>query len=74
MRRIVVRHRAALNWRVRPFPRDLTAVNGMPLLLRGRLAWAHDWVGNPALSAVFQALPARISWCSARQSRTMPRW
>jgi outer membrane autotransporter protein len=36
---------------------ELTAVNGMPLLLRGRLAWAHDWVSNPALSAVFQALP-----------------
>jgi uncharacterized protein YhjY with autotransporter beta-barrel domain len=36
---------------------DLTAVNGMPLILRARLAWAHDWVGNPALNAVFQALP-----------------
>ena len=28
----------------------------MPLLWRGRLAWAHDWVANPALSAAFQAL------------------
>jgi uncharacterized protein with beta-barrel porin domain len=36
---------------------DLTMVDGMPLLLRGRLAWAHDWVSNPALSAVFQTLP-----------------
>ncbi len=36
---------------------DLTAFNGMPLLWRGRLAWAHDWVANPALSAAFQALP-----------------
>jgi uncharacterized protein YhjY with autotransporter beta-barrel domain len=36
---------------------DMTAVNGMPLILRARLAWAHDWVGNPALNAVFQALP-----------------
>jgi uncharacterized protein with beta-barrel porin domain len=35
----------------------LTAFNGMPLLLRGRVAWAHDWVDNPALSAVFEALP-----------------
>jgi len=35
----------------------LTALNGMPLVLRGRLAWAHDWVSNPALGAVFQALP-----------------
>ena len=22
-----------------------------------RLAWAHDWVSNPALAAAFQALP-----------------
>jgi uncharacterized protein YhjY with autotransporter beta-barrel domain len=36
---------------------DMTAVNGMPLILRARLAWAHDWVDNPALNAVFQALP-----------------
>ncbi len=30
---------------------------GMPLILRGRLAWAHDWVSDPALGAVFQTLP-----------------
>jgi hypothetical protein len=35
----------------------LTAFRGMPLLWRGRIAWAHDWVANPALSAAFQALP-----------------
>ena len=29
----------------------------MPLILRARLAWAHDWVTNPALGAVFQSLP-----------------
>jgi uncharacterized protein with beta-barrel porin domain len=29
----------------------------MPLILRGRLAWAHDWVSDPSLGAVFQALP-----------------
>ena len=28
-----------------------------PLILRARLAWAHDWVTNPALAAVFQSLP-----------------
>ncbi len=28
-----------------------------PLVLFGRLAWAHDFVNNPALSATFQALP-----------------
>jgi uncharacterized protein with beta-barrel porin domain len=36
---------------------NLQVVNGMPLVLRGRLAWAHDWVSDPALGAVFQALP-----------------
>jgi uncharacterized protein with beta-barrel porin domain len=30
---------------------------GMPLILRGRVAYAHDTVGNPALSAAFQTLP-----------------
>jgi autotransporter-associated beta strand protein len=37
---------------------DLTTTLGMmPLILRSRFAWAHDWVSNPALGAVFQALP-----------------
>jgi len=36
---------------------SLQIIDGMPLVLRGRLAWAHDWVSDPALSAVFQALP-----------------
>jgi uncharacterized protein YhjY with autotransporter beta-barrel domain len=36
---------------------DVAAVNGMPLILRARLAWAHDWVDNPMLNAVFQTLP-----------------
>ena len=27
------------------------------LLLRGKLAYAHDWVGDPSLLAAFQALP-----------------
>ena len=29
----------------------------MPLELRSRLAWAHDWVSNPSLGAVFEAVP-----------------
>ena len=29
----------------------------MPLILRGRIAWAHDFVSNPALSAAFETLP-----------------
>jgi uncharacterized protein YhjY with autotransporter beta-barrel domain len=36
---------------------DLTAIGAMPLVLRARLAWAHDWVSNPALNASFQSLP-----------------
>jgi autotransporter-associated beta strand protein len=36
---------------------DAIMLGAMPLMLRGRLAWAHDWVSNPALGAVFQALP-----------------
>jgi outer membrane autotransporter protein len=36
---------------------DLAMLGAMPVILRGRLAWAHDWVSNPALGAVFQALP-----------------
>ena len=36
---------------------DLTVVYGKPLIACGRLAWAHDFVGNPSLSAAFEALP-----------------
>jgi uncharacterized protein with beta-barrel porin domain len=36
---------------------NLQIVAGMPLILRGRLAWAHDWVSNPSQSAVFESLP-----------------
>ena len=32
-------------------------IAGMPLLLRARLAWAHDWVSNPSMSAIFESLP-----------------
>ena len=35
----------------------LSALGTMPLILRARLAWAHDWVSDPTLGAVFQALP-----------------
>jgi hypothetical protein len=30
---------------------DPTLLYGKPLILFGRLAWAHDFVNNPALSA-----------------------
>jgi hypothetical protein len=36
---------------------DLTSLDGKPLVLRTRVAWAHDWVTDPALNAAFQALP-----------------
>jgi outer membrane autotransporter protein len=36
---------------------NLQVLGGMPLVLRARAAWAHDWVSNPSLGAVFQALP-----------------
>ncbi len=32
-------------------------VDSMPLMLRGRVAWAHDWVSDPSLQAAFQTLP-----------------
>jgi outer membrane autotransporter protein len=36
----------------------LVALNpSAALALRGRLAWAHDWVSDPSLAAVFQTLP-----------------
>jgi uncharacterized protein with beta-barrel porin domain len=41
---------------------DLTALYAMPLVLRARLAWAHDWVSNPALDATFESLPGSASF------------
>ncbi len=35
----------------------LTAWSGVPVQLRARVAWAHDWVNAPALGASFLALP-----------------
>jgi autotransporter-associated beta strand protein len=34
-----------------------TIVYGKPVILYGRLAWAHDFVNAPSLNASFQALP-----------------
>lgn len=52
---------------------DLTMLGGTPLLLRARLAWAHDWVSGTTLGAVFQALRARPSRSMARRCRKIPR-
>jgi fibronectin-binding autotransporter adhesin len=40
-----------------------TVVDGMPLIIRGRAAWVHDWSSNPGLIAEFVA---------AQQSGAMP--
>jgi autotransporter-associated beta strand protein len=39
------------------FDRVLAVYSNAVLALRGRLAWAHDWVSDPTLVPVFQALP-----------------
>jgi outer membrane autotransporter protein len=39
------------------FDRLLALNSWAALSLRGRLAWAHDWVSDPSLAALFQALP-----------------
>ncbi len=36
---------------------DLTTFDNLPLILRTKLAWAHDWVSNPSLNASFESLP-----------------
>ena len=38
------------------FDRVLARYTNAVLALRGRLAWAHDWVSDPTLGAVFQEL------------------
>jgi outer membrane autotransporter protein len=39
------------------FDRVLAIYSNAVLALRGRVAWAHDWVSDPTLLPVFQALP-----------------
>jgi uncharacterized protein with beta-barrel porin domain len=34
-----------------------TLLAGTPLIIRAKLAWAHDFVDTPSMSAAFQALP-----------------
>jgi uncharacterized protein with beta-barrel porin domain len=36
---------------------DPTLLYNRPLILFGRVAWAHDWVSNPGLNAAFESLP-----------------
>lgn len=39
------------------FDRAMLVTPNSILTLRGRAAWAHDWVSDPAINAAFQALP-----------------
>jgi outer membrane autotransporter protein len=39
------------------FDRVLALYTNAVLSLRARVAWAHDWVSDPTLAAVFQTLP-----------------
>jgi Autotransporter beta-domain len=39
------------------FDREVLLDRAAVLALRGRLAWAHDWVSDPSLAVAFQALP-----------------
>jgi uncharacterized protein with beta-barrel porin domain len=36
---------------------SLQILGNMPVVWHGRVAWAHDWVSNPALGATFESLP-----------------
>jgi outer membrane autotransporter protein len=39
------------------FSQLMAQADGTMVKLFGRVAWAHDWQGNPALTATFQGLP-----------------
>jgi outer membrane autotransporter protein len=39
------------------FDRLLLLNSEAALTLRGRVAWAHDWISDPSLAALFQTLP-----------------
>jgi autotransporter-associated beta strand protein len=39
------------------FDRQIMVDHNSVLALRAKLAWAHDWVSDPSLAPVFQALP-----------------
>jgi outer membrane autotransporter protein len=39
------------------FDKQVASDQGRVLTLRAKLAWAHDWVSDPSVTATFQALP-----------------
>lgn len=36
---------------------EMVRLGGIPVVLRGRAAWAHDWTTDPSIGATFQSLP-----------------
>jgi T5SS/PEP-CTERM-associated repeat protein/autotransporter-associated beta strand protein len=51
----------------------LTAWGAMPVQLRARLAWAHDWSATLPFPPPSRRCPARSSWSTARRCPTTPR-
>jgi uncharacterized protein with beta-barrel porin domain len=41
----------------RPARQIAAVTSAVTVTLRGRVAWAHDWVSDPRLTALFQSLP-----------------
>ena len=56
------------------FDRLLALNPNAALALRARLAWAHDWVSDPTLAAVFQALPGASFIVNGAAPVKTPRW
>ena len=54
---ITARRRDRHQKRTRRALRHRPDVGGMPLILRARAAWAHDWVNSSSVTAAFQVAP-----------------
>ena len=46
---------------------EVAALGGLPVILRGKLAWAHDFVSDPSLDAAFESLPSTNFVVKARR-------
>ena len=55
------------------FDRVLAVYSNAVLSLRGRLAWAHDWVSDPTLDPCSRRFRARASSSTARRRPRTPR-
>jgi len=49
-------------------------LGAMPLTLRARAAWAHDWITNPTLTAAFESLPGAGFIVNGAVPRRTARW